>query len=132
MNSALPSAIRTPIPRAFLIWFWPPCRGVCIIFQRGVLLCFGLFFPQHAVADLPRENRPSQLIFGTCLMNLKTEFARALSGSTGLIIALVLYTGRQAGDSMVWRTAFIFAPCAPEPTLFAVSSVIYCVNARDY
>jgi len=42
------------------------------------------------------------------------------------------YTGRQAGDSMVWRTAFIFAPCAPEPTLFAVSSVIYCVNERDY
>jgi len=130
MNSALPSAIRTPIPRAFLIWFWPPCRGVCIIFQRGVLLCFGLFFPQHAVADLPRENRPSQLIFGTCLMNLKTEFARALSGSTGLIIALVLIP--DARLAIRWSgELLLFSHLAPLSHIFLPLAALFTVSMKE-
>jgi hypothetical protein len=28
------------------------------LFFKGVLLCFGLFFPQQIVADLPQENHP--------------------------------------------------------------------------
>ena len=109
MNSAAPSAVRTA-QELILIWCWPPCRGLCIIFSRGVLLYFGLFFLQRTVADLPRENHPFSTIFGTCLMNLNAAFARALSGSTGLIIASPLYTRRQAGSSIIWRTAFIFVP----------------------
>ena len=113
MNSAPPSAVRTPPQELFLIWCWPRCRGLCIIFQKRILLCFGLFFPQQILADLPRENRPHSIIFGTCLMNLNVAFARALSGSTGLIIASLLYTRRQAGSSIIWRTAFIFVPLGP-------------------
>jgi hypothetical protein len=64
MNSASPSAVRTPSQELFLIWCWPRCRGLCYCFQKGVLLCFGLFFPQQIVADLPRKSHPFQLFSG--------------------------------------------------------------------
>jgi len=43
MNSAPPLAVRTPAQELFLIWCWPPCQGLCIIFQ-GVFSCILICF----------------------------------------------------------------------------------------
>jgi hypothetical protein len=114
MNSAPPSAVRTPSQELFFDLVLASVPRDVVLFLKRVFSCVLVrFFHSRSWRICRGRNHPHSIIFGTCLMNLNAAFARALSGSTGLIIASLLYTRRQAGSSIIWRTAFIFVPLGP-------------------